>query len=70
MPLDIRIRFGRPFAAFAKSRAYHKRKRQSVATSIGPTTAALSGVSGILLVNLERIAKGLKIGLGPLFEKV
>jgi transcriptional regulator with XRE-family HTH domain len=69
MPLDIRTRFGR---AIRRVREEQKINQEEAAERCGLHRTYYSGVErgvrNISLVNIEKIAKGLKISLSLLFR--
>jgi transcriptional regulator with XRE-family HTH domain len=71
MPVDIRIRFGR---AIRRIREEQTINQEEAAERCGLHRTYYSGVErgvrNVSLVNLERIAKGLKTNLPGLFERV
>ncbi len=71
MPLDIRIRFGR---AIRRIREEQRINQEEAAERCGLHRTYYSGIErgirNVSLVNVERIAKGLKTGLPKLFERV
>jgi transcriptional regulator with XRE-family HTH domain len=71
MPLDIRIRFGR---AIRRVRQEQKINQEEAAERCGLHRTYYSGVErgirNVSLVNIERIAKGLKKSLADLFGRV
>ena len=71
MPLDIRIRFGR---AIRRIREEQEINQEEAAERCGLHRTYYSGVErgvrNVSLVNLEKIAKGLKTSLPGLFERV
>jgi transcriptional regulator with XRE-family HTH domain len=71
MPLDIRIRFGR---AIRRIREELGINQEEAAERCGLHRTYYSGIErgvrNVSLVNLEKIAKGLKTGLPKLFERV
>jgi transcriptional regulator with XRE-family HTH domain len=71
MPLDIRIRFGR---AIRRIREEQEINQEEAAERCGLHRTYYSGVErgvrNVSLVNLEKIAKGLKTNLPGLFERV
>lgn len=71
MPLDIRIRFGR---AIRRVREEQGINQEEAAERCGLHRTYYSGIErgirNVSLVNVERIAKGLKTGLPKLFERV
>ncbi len=71
MPLDIRIRFGR---AVRRIREEQGINQEEAAERCGLHRTYYSGIErgvrNVSLVNIERIAKGLKTGLPKLFERV
>ena len=71
MPLDIRIRFGR---AIRRIREEQKINQEEAAERCGLHRTYYSGIEqgvrNVPLVNIERVAKGLKTNLPKLFERV
>lgn len=71
MLLDIRIRFGR---AIRRIREEQRITQEEAAERCGLHRTYYSGIErgvrNVSLVNIERIAKGLKTGLPRLFERV
>ena len=71
MPLDIRIRFGR---AIRRVREEQKINQEEAAERCGLHRSYYSGVErgvrNISLVNIEKIAKGLKRSLPELFGRL
>jgi transcriptional regulator with XRE-family HTH domain len=71
MPLDIRIRFGR---AIRRVRQEQEISQEEAAERCGLHRTYYSGVErgvrNISLVNIEKIAKGLKKALPDLFRRV
>jgi transcriptional regulator with XRE-family HTH domain len=71
MPLDIRIRFGR---AIRRIRQEQEINQEEAAERCGLHRTYYSGVErgvrNVSLVNLEKIAKGLRTNLPGLFERV
>lgn len=71
MPLDIRIRFGR---ALRRIREEQKINQEEAAERCGLHRTYYSGIErgvrNASLVNIEKIAKGLRTGLPKLFERV
>jgi transcriptional regulator with XRE-family HTH domain len=71
MPLDIRIRFGR---AIRRIRAEQGINQEEAADRCGLHRTYYSGVErgvrNVSLVNIEKIAKGMRTSLPKLFEKV
>ena len=71
MPLDIRIRFGR---AIRRIREEQGINQEEAAERCGLHRTYYSGIERgvrkVSLVNIEKIAKGLKMGLPKLFERV
>ena len=71
MPLDIRIRFGR---AIRRVREEQKINQEEAAERCGLHRTYYSGVErgvrNVSLVNIEKIAKGLKKSLPELFGRV
>ena len=71
MPVDIRIRFGR---AIRRIREDQKINQEEAAERCGLHRTYYSGIErgvrNISLVNIERVAKGLKIILEDLFRRL
>jgi transcriptional regulator with XRE-family HTH domain len=71
MPLDIRIRFGR---AIRRIRAEQKISQEEAAERCGLHRTYYSGIErgvrNVSLVNIERVAKGLKKNLADLFSHI
>jgi transcriptional regulator with XRE-family HTH domain len=71
MPVDIRIRFG---CAIRRIREEQEINQEEAAERCGLHRTYYSGVErgvrNVSLVNLERIAKGLKTSLPGLFDRV
>jgi len=71
MPLDIRIRFGR---AIRRIREEQGINQEEAAERCGLHRTYYSGIErglrNVSIVNLEKIAKGLKTGLPSLFERI
>jgi transcriptional regulator with XRE-family HTH domain len=71
MPLDIRIRFGR---AIRRIREEQEINQEEAAERCGLHRTYYSGVErgvrNVSLVNLEKIAKGLRTALPGLFERL
>jgi transcriptional regulator with XRE-family HTH domain len=71
MPLDIRVRFGR---AIRRIREEQQINQEEAAERCGLHRTYYSGVErgvrNVSLVNVERIAKGLKTALPDLFRRV
>ena len=71
MPLDIRIRFGR---ATRRIREEQEINQEEAAERCGLHRTYYSGVErgvrNVSLVNVEKIAKGLKTALPELFRRV
>jgi transcriptional regulator with XRE-family HTH domain len=71
MPLDIRIRFGR---AIRRIRQEQEINQEEAAERCGLHRTYYSGVErgvrNVSLVNIEKIAKGLKTALPELFHRV
>ena len=71
MPLDIRIRFGR---AIRRIREEQEITQEEAAERCGLHRTYYSGIErgvrNVSIVNVEKIAKGLKTGLPRLFERV
>jgi transcriptional regulator with XRE-family HTH domain len=71
MPLDIRIRFGR---AIRRIREEQEINQEEAAERCGLHRTYYSGIErgvrNVSLMNIERVAKGLRISLQKLFERV
>jgi transcriptional regulator with XRE-family HTH domain len=71
MPLDIRIRFGR---AIRRIREEQKINQEEAAERCGLHRTYYSGIErgvrNVSLVNVEKVAKGLRTSLPRLFERV
>jgi len=71
MPVDIRIRFGR---AIRRIREEQEINQEEAAERCGLHRTYYSGVErgvrNVSLVNVERIAKGLRTGLPELFGRL
>jgi transcriptional regulator with XRE-family HTH domain len=71
MPVDIRIRFGR---AIRRLREEQEINQEEAAERCGLHRTYYSGlergVRNVSLVNIERVAKGLKTSLPELFSRV
>ena len=71
MPLDIRIRFGR---AIRRIREEQEINQEEAAERCGLHRTYYSGIErgvrNVSLVNIERVAKGLKTTLPELFRRV
>ena len=71
MPLDIRIRFGR---AIRRIREEQKIHQEEAAERCGLHRTYYSGlergVRNVSLLNVEKVAKGLKTSLPDLFRRV
>lgn len=71
MPLDIRIRFGR---AIRRIREEQGINQEEAAERCGLHRTYYSGIErgvrNVSLVNIERVAKGLKTSLPGLFERL
>ena len=71
MPVDIRIRFGR---AIRRIREEQGINQEEAAERCGLHRTYYSGIErgvrNVSVVNIERIAKGLKTSLPGLFERV
>jgi len=71
MPLDIRIRFGR---AIRRIREEQRINQEEAAERCGLHRTYYSGIErgvrNVSLVNIEKVAKGLKTSLPKLFERV
>lgn len=71
MPLDIRIRFGR---AIRRVREEQGINQEEAAERCGLHRTYYSGIErgvrNVSIVNIERVAKGLKVSLPELFARV
>ena len=71
MPLDIRVRFGR---AIRRIREEQEINQEEAAERCGLHRTYYSvierGVRNVSLLNIERVAKGLKTSLPDLFSRV
>jgi transcriptional regulator with XRE-family HTH domain len=71
MPLDIRIRFGR---AIRRIREEQKINQEEAAERCGLHRTYYSGIErgvrNVSLVNIERVAKGLKTTLPDIFRRL
>lgn len=71
MPLDIRIRFGR---AIRRIREEQGINQEEAAERCGLHRTYYSGIErgrrNISLVNIEKIARGFRVSLSALFERV
>ncbi|MFZ0798138.1 MAG: helix-turn-helix transcriptional regulator [Terriglobales bacterium] len=71
MPLDIRIRFGR---AIRRIREEQEINQEEAAERCGLHRTYYSGIErgvrNVSLVNIERVARGLKTSLPDLFRRV
>jgi transcriptional regulator with XRE-family HTH domain len=71
MPLDVRIRFGR---AIRRIRQEQELNQEEAAERCGLHRTYYSGIErgirNVSLVNIERIARGLKTSLPALFRRV
>jgi len=71
MPLDIRIRFGR---AIRRIREEQEINQEEAAERCGLHRTYYSGIErgmrNVSLVNIEKVAKGLKTSLPKLFERL
>jgi transcriptional regulator with XRE-family HTH domain len=71
MPVDIRIRFGR---AIRRIREAQEINQEEAAERCGMHRTYYSGIErgkrNVSLVNLEKVAKGLKTSLPTLFERL
>ena len=71
MPLDIRVRFGR---AIRRTREEQHITQEEAGNSCGVHRTYYSGVErgtrNVSLVNIEKIARGLKKSLPELFSRV
>ena len=70
MPIDIRIRFGR---AIRRIREEQEINQEEAAERCGLHRTYYSGIErgtrNVSLVNIEKVAKGLKISLPDLFRR-
>jgi len=71
MPLDIRIRFGR---AIRRIREEQEINQEEAAERCGLHRTYYSGIErgvrNVSLVNINKVAKGLKTSLPKLFERI
>jgi transcriptional regulator with XRE-family HTH domain len=71
MPLDIRIRFGR---AIRRMREEQEINQEEAAERCGLHRTYYSGIErgvrNVSLVNIEKVARGLRTSLAKLFERV
>jgi len=71
MPLDIRVRFGR---AIRRLREEQEINQEEAAERCGLHRTYYSGIErgvrNVSLVNIEKVAKGLRTTLPKLFERV
>jgi transcriptional regulator with XRE-family HTH domain len=71
MPVDIRIRFGR---AIRRIREEQEINQEEAAERCGLHRTYYSGIErgvrNVSLLNIERVAKGLKTGLPELFSRL
>jgi transcriptional regulator with XRE-family HTH domain len=71
MPLDIRVRFGR---AIRRLREEQEINQEEAAERCGLHRTYYSGIErgtrNVSLVNIEKVAKGLRTSLPKLFERV
>ena len=71
MPVDIRIRFGR---AIRRIREEQEINQEEAADRCGLHRTYYSGIErgvrNVSLVNIEKVAKGLKTSLSDLFRRV
>jgi transcriptional regulator with XRE-family HTH domain len=71
MPLDIRIRFGR---AIRRLREEQEINQEEAAERCGLHRTYYSGIErgirNVSLLNIEKVAKGLRTSLPKLFERV
>ena len=71
MPLDIRIRFGR---AIRRIREEQQINQEEAAERCGLHRTYYSGIErgvrNVSLVNIERVARGLKTSLSDLFHRL
>lgn len=70
MPLDIRIRFGRAIRRIQEEQGINQ---EEAAERCGLHRTYYSGIErgvrNVSIINVEKIAKGLKTGLPQLFER-
>ena len=71
MALDIRIRFGR---AIRRIREAQKINQEEAAERCGMHRTYYSGIErgvrNVSIVNIEKVARGLKMSLGELFGRI
>jgi len=71
MPLDIRVRFGR---AIRRLREEQEINQEEAAERCGLHRTYYSGIErgvrNVSIVNIEKVAKGLRTSLPKLFERV
>ena len=70
MPLDIRIRFGRAIRRIREEQEIKEEAAERCGLHRTYYSGVERGVRNVSLVNLEKIAKGLKMNLPGLFERV
>ncbi|HUD23661.1 MAG TPA: helix-turn-helix transcriptional regulator [Acidobacteriaceae bacterium] len=71
MPVDIRIRFGRAIRRIREEQGINQEEAAERCDLHRTYYSGVErGVRNVSLVNLEKIAKGLKVNLPGLFERV
>ena len=71
MPLDIRIRFGRAIRRIREEQRTNQEEAAERCGLHGTYNSGIErGVRNVSLVNMEKVAKGLKVSLPKLFERV
>ena len=71
MPLDIRIRFGRAIRRIREEQGINQEEAAERCNLHRTYYSGVErGVRNISLVNIERVAKGLKTTLPGLFERI
>jgi transcriptional regulator with XRE-family HTH domain len=71
MPVDIRIRFGRAIRRIREEQAINQEEAAERCELHRTYYSGVErGVRNVSLVNLEKIAKGLKTSLPALFERL
>ena len=71
MPLEIRIRFGRAIRRIREEQGVTQEEAADRCNLHRTYYSAIErGIRNVSLVNIERIAKGLKTSLPNLFERV
>jgi transcriptional regulator with XRE-family HTH domain len=71
MPLDIRIRFGRAIRRIRQEQGITQEEAADRCTLHRTYYSGIErGIRNVSLVNIEKIARGLKTGLPGLFERV